>query len=153
MMAQSALGFKYEQEPRDTGMTALVLLNLAGGDSVDDIRILENDEGFGRIEFAIGCDVTPEFKKAVSEVSESDWHPFVKRVNGREIETGKHLALDASWAPRRMKAIRFGLINIAARVIQQSRYLKVRLCRGHGLFRWFTDIRIRIALLKPVPPG
>ena len=238
------------------------------------------NERFGRIEFAIGCDVTPEFKKAVSGVPESDWHPFMKRVNGREIETGKqwaevcfvpnaighskngpayrylatrevlqeqmnfpgmeeapkqlpfpsmpfshkrykvfgivtnmdgdgndligwlhqrcgkseaahsvmkqdlaggtmpskdygenaawwwlmilslnlnaalkHLALDASWASRRMKAIRFGLINIAARVMEQSRYLKVRLCRGHGLFRWFTAIRIRIALLKPAPPG
>ncbi len=29
---------------------------------------------FGRIEFAIGCDVTPEFKKAVHETKE--WHPL-----------------------------------------------------------------------------
>ena len=29
---------------------------------------------FGRIEFAIGCDVTPAFKKAVKEIPESDWH-------------------------------------------------------------------------------
>jgi len=31
-------------------------------------------ERFGRIEFAIGCDVTPEFKKAVREAQE--WHPI-----------------------------------------------------------------------------
>ena len=31
------------------------------------------NERFGRIEFAIGADVTPEFRKAVREVPESDW--------------------------------------------------------------------------------
>jgi hypothetical protein len=39
-------------------------------------------ERFGRIEFAIGCDVTPEFKKAVREAEE--WHPlFDKKGNVR----------------------------------------------------------------------
>jgi hypothetical protein len=32
------------------------------------------DKGFGRIEFALGADVTPEFKKAVREAEER--HPF-----------------------------------------------------------------------------
>ena len=35
------------------------------------------NERFGRIEFAIGCDVTPEFKKAVSETKE--WRPLFDR--------------------------------------------------------------------------
>ncbi len=30
-------------------VTSLVLLNLAGGDSVDDLRILENDVGFAEV--------------------------------------------------------------------------------------------------------
>jgi hypothetical protein len=30
-------------------VVSLVLLNLAGGDCVDDLRILEGDEGFARI--------------------------------------------------------------------------------------------------------
>jgi hypothetical protein len=47
------------------------------------------NERFGRIEFAIGCDVTPEFKKAVSEVPESEWQPLTKKVKEREIDTGK----------------------------------------------------------------
>ncbi len=34
------------------------------------------NERFGRIGFAIGCDVVPEFKRAVYEVEESDWHPM-----------------------------------------------------------------------------
>ena len=30
-------------------ITSLVMLNLAGGESVDDLRILESDEGLGRV--------------------------------------------------------------------------------------------------------
>ena len=89
-MAQGLLPFKYEQETKDTGMTALaglplymdlaqviglsksvqkhlkvreggqgwtdsqmvislVLLNLAGGDCVEDLKVLEKDEGFCEI--------------------------------------------------------------------------------------------------------
>jgi hypothetical protein len=47
---------------------------------------------FGKIEFAIGCDVTPEFKKAVREVEEGQWHVLYKEVKGKRIETKK------SWA-------------------------------------------------------
>ena len=43
---------------------------------------------FGVIEFAIGCDVTAEFKKAVAEVEESQWSPIYKVVNGKQKETG-----------------------------------------------------------------
>ena len=32
------------------------------------------DERFGVIEFAVGVDVTAEFRRAVSEVAEEDWH-------------------------------------------------------------------------------
>jgi hypothetical protein len=47
---------------------------------------------FGKIEFAIGCDVTREFKKAVSEVPESEWKPLSKKVKGEEISTGREWA-------------------------------------------------------------
>jgi hypothetical protein len=43
---------------------------------------------FGVIEFAIGCDVTSEFKKAVAEVEQSQWRPVYKVVNGKQRETG-----------------------------------------------------------------
>lgn len=43
---------------------------------------------FRVIEFAIGCDVTPEFKKAVAEVQESEWKPIYKMVNGKKKKTG-----------------------------------------------------------------
>lgn len=53
---------------------------------------LRKDERFGRIEFAIGCDVTKEFKKAVAQVEESDWKPIFKEVNGTRIKTGSEWA-------------------------------------------------------------
>ena len=40
-------------------------------------------ERFGVIEFAVGVDVTAEFKKAVREVAEADWRPLPGKVRGR----------------------------------------------------------------------
>jgi hypothetical protein len=45
------------------------------------------DPRFGRIEFAISCDVSPEFRAAVSQVSKSDWHPVRRLVQDRVVET------------------------------------------------------------------
>jgi hypothetical protein len=47
---------------------------------------------FGAIKFAIGVDVTPEFKKAVLEVGESDWHKLYRKVDGQLIDTGQEYA-------------------------------------------------------------
>jgi hypothetical protein len=53
---------------------------------------MAENERFGRIEFTIGCDVTPEFKKAVAEIEESEWHPLYKRVKGKKEKTGTEWA-------------------------------------------------------------
>jgi hypothetical protein len=48
---------------------------------------------FGRIEFAIGADVTVEFKKAVlTEVSEQDWQPLYYEYGGKKIRTNQEWA-------------------------------------------------------------
>jgi hypothetical protein len=48
------------------------------------------DRRFGRIEFAIGADVTPEFKKAVMrEVSQEDWQPLYREFDGKRIRTNQ----------------------------------------------------------------
>lgn len=48
------------------------------------------DARFGRIEFAIGADVTPEFKKAVlTEVSQCDWQPIYREFDGQRIQTNQ----------------------------------------------------------------
>ncbi len=50
------------------------------------------NERFGRIEFAISCDVTQEFKKAVEEVDEEEWQPLYREVNGEEVKTRREWA-------------------------------------------------------------
>lgn len=50
------------------------------------------NERFGRIEFAIGCDVSPEFKQEVYQVAEIDWHPLYREENGELKETGQEWA-------------------------------------------------------------
>ena len=39
------------------------------------------DERFGVIEFAVGVDVTAEFRRAVSEVAEQDWQTLYRKVD------------------------------------------------------------------------
>jgi hypothetical protein len=240
---------------------------------------LGTNERFGRIEFAIGCDVTEEFKRAVSVVEESQWAPITQIVKGREVDTGtqwaevcfvpnaiahskkgpeyrylatrrvideqlslpgmdeardypfpslgmegkkykvfgyvtnmdwdggvlipwlyercgkseeahavmkqdlaggklpskyfgenaawwwimilalnlnaamKRLVLGGSWVAKRMKAIRFALINLPARVLERSRYLLVRLAKNHPAFDWFVEMRRKIADLVPIASG
>ena len=48
------------------------------------------NERFGVIEFAVGVDVTEEFKKVV--VEEADWEPLRRQVKGKWIETGQEWA-------------------------------------------------------------
>lgn len=47
---------------------------------------------FGRIEFAIGADVTREFRKAVAEVAEPEWKPVMKEIKGALRKTTKEWA-------------------------------------------------------------
>ena len=235
---------------------------------------------FGVIEFAIGCNVSAEFKQAVAEVEESDWQPIYKIVDGKKKETGvdwaevcfvpsaighskkgpeyrylakreamveqrvlpgmeppqlslpfptmhikgnkykvygivtnmvwdgeelihwyhkrcgkseaahavmkedlaggklpsadfgenaawwwimllafnlnglmKKLALGASWQPKRMKAIRFSLINLPGRVVKRSRCLIIRLTKNHPSLELLVEARKKIAMLKPEPCG
>lgn len=49
-------------------------------------------ERFGRIEFAVGCDVKPEFKKSVMEVKDSEWQAIYKEFDGVRIKTNQEWA-------------------------------------------------------------
>ena len=240
---------------------------------------LGTNERFGRVEFAIGCDVSEEFNRAVAVVEESEWAPMTKMVQGREVDTGtqwaevcfvpnaiahskkgpeyrylatrrvideqlclpgmgeargyplptlgmegkrykvfgyvtnmdwdggvlipwlyercgkseeahavmkedlaggklpskyfgenaawwwimilalnlnaamKRLVLGGSWVAKRMKAIRFALINLPARVLERSRYLLVRVGKNHPAFAWLVEMRRKIADLVPIASG
>ena len=61
----------------------------------------------------------------------------------------KRLVLGGSWVNKRMKAIRFGLINISARVIEHSRCLWLKISGNHPSSRLLVDMRKKIALLSP----
>jgi hypothetical protein len=55
-------------------------------------------ERFGKIEFAIGVDVTQEFKEAVAEVEESEWKPVWKEIRGEKTKTKMEWA-DVCFVP------------------------------------------------------
>jgi hypothetical protein len=63
----------------------------------------------------------------------------------------KRLVLGETWATRRMKAVRFGLINLPAVVMERSRYLLIRLCKGNPLLGWLEQLRARIAVMAAAP--
>ena len=65
----------------------------------------------------------------------------------------KSLVLGGKWVWKRMKAIRFYLINIPARVIERSRQLSLRLNAGDPAYGWLVSIRAKIAGLVPAPSG
>ena len=65
----------------------------------------------------------------------------------------KVLVLGEKWVWKRMKAIRFSLINIPARIIGRSRQLSLRLNVGDPAYEWLVWIRAKISGLQPVPAG
>lgn len=77
-----------------TGVEKVYLRSDTAGYQHELLRYCEmgENERFGRIEFAIGCDVSPEFKKEVYQVAESDWHPIYREVNGKLEESGQEWA-------------------------------------------------------------
>jgi hypothetical protein len=76
------------------GVEQVRLRSDAAGYQHDLLRYCEMGENdrFGRIEFAMGCAVTSEFKRAVSEVAEKDWRPVYKKAGGKMEKT------DREWA-------------------------------------------------------
>jgi hypothetical protein len=50
------------------------------------------NQRFGRMEFAIGCPITKQFKRAVEEVCERDWQPMFIERDGRKIATRRQWA-------------------------------------------------------------
>ncbi len=237
------------------------------------------NERFGRIEFAVGCNITREFKQAVADAAEAEWKPIYKIINGKRVATNsewaevcflpnaichskkgldyrylakreamteqlklpgmeqqlglpfptmhlkgrrykifglvtnmdwdgeelihwhhercgkseeahavmkddlaggklpsgdfgrnaawwwimilalnlnaimKRFVLEESLSPKRMKAIRFSLINLPGRVIEHARRLIIRLTKGHPSFDLLIEARRKISMLVPGPAG
>jgi hypothetical protein len=71
------------------GVSKVYLRSDTAGYEHELLRYCEKGQNkrFGRIEFAIGVDVTKEFKKAVAEVEESEWKPIYKEIQREKTKT------------------------------------------------------------------
>jgi Transposase DDE domain group 1 len=65
----------------------------------------------------------------------------------------KNLVLRGSWVAKRMKAIRFHLINLPGRIMEKSRQLLIRLVQDHPSFDMLLSARQRIMELAYVSSG
>ena len=65
----------------------------------------------------------------------------------------KRQVLSQEWAPRRMKAMRFHLINLPGRVISRARGLIVRISKGHPAFNLLLRARTQIAAFASSLPA
>jgi len=72
------------------GVEKIYLRSDTAGYQHDLLKFCETREK--RIEFTVGCDVTPEFKRAVYDVEEADWNVLTKEVKGEMRPT------DTQWA-------------------------------------------------------
>ena len=61
------------------------------------------------------------------------------------------LALPGGLKKKRLKGIRFALIDVAGRVVERGRQLYIRLTRGHPALDWLIEMRRKIATLSPSP--
>ena len=57
----------------------------------------------------------------------------------------KVLVLGEEWIPKRMKAVRYGIINLPGRLVNHARQLILRLSAGHPANRLLIEARRRIA--------
>lgn len=60
--------------------------------SLLEYMAMGKNQRLGVIEFAVGVNVTLEFRKAVAEVKEEDWHPIRKKVKDEWQATGQEWA-------------------------------------------------------------
>lgn len=68
-------------------------------------------------------------------------------------EAMKRHVLKGDWAKRRMKAIRYGVINLVGRVAKKARQLKIRLGKQGIGYELFLRARERMLSWKPVMTG
>jgi hypothetical protein len=81
--------FQEALEMLPAGVRKVYLRSDTAGYEHELLRYCEKGQNkrFGRIEFAIGVDVTKEFKKSVAKVEESAWKPLWKEIKGEKKKT------------------------------------------------------------------
>ena len=79
------------------------------------------------------------------------WQIMVLSMN--LVEMMKRVVLGGSWVKRRMKSLRFHLINIAGRVVERGRQIRIRISGEHPAYELIRQARARIAELAAAAPG
>jgi hypothetical protein len=77
------------------------------------------------------------------------WQVMVLALNLSE--TMKRLVLGDGWATKRLKALRFKLIHVGARVMEKGRRLWIRLSRGEAALKLLNRAREKIRRLAEAP--
>ena len=63
----------------------------------------------------------------------------------------KRLVLGTSWSKKRLKALRFGLINIAGRIVERARQISILVNADRAILEMLQKARERIAQLASGP--
>ena len=80
------------------------------------------DERFGVIEFAVGVDVTAEFRRAVSEVADQEWQTLYRKVGEHRVDTGQQWAevnFVPNWIGHSRKSPEYRFIAVRERLDEQ----------------------------------
>jgi hypothetical protein len=92
--------FKEALEHLPKGVKSVRLRSDTAGYQHNILKYCETGKNkrFGRIEFAIGADVTEEFKEAALLVKDEQWHPIGKTKRGKKVKTNQEWA-DVGFVP------------------------------------------------------
>ena len=80
------------------------------------------DERFGVIEFAVGVDVTVEFRRAVAQVAEHEWQPLFRKVGEHRVDTDQQWAevnFVPNWIGHSRNSPEYRFLAIRERLIKQ----------------------------------
>jgi hypothetical protein len=100
------------------GVESVQMRSDTAGYQHDLLKYCDSGENrrFGRIQFAVGCPVSQEFRRAVSEVCESDWHPVLAEKDGKQVPTRRQWA-EVCFVPNELARTKSG---------REYRYLATR---------------------------
>jgi hypothetical protein len=116
--------FKQALELVSVGVKKVYLRSDSAGYYVDLLTYCAEgrNERFGVIEFAVGADVTAAFRQAVRDVSEAEWHPLRRMVDGEYQDTGQEYAevcFVPSWVGRKKDGPVYRYLAIREPLAQQ----------------------------------
>ena len=104
MMRSDTAGYPSEQVGHEVGAAPLPAGSAedCGDGAAESLMSVQQDllrycaegraERFGVIEFAVGVDVTAEFRRAVSEIAEEEWHTLYRKAGSYQMGTGQQWA-------------------------------------------------------------